>query len=604
MNNILKLMLGLLNKQEKKKLYIILVITFFVSLFDVAGVASIAPFMALVSQPEMIETNNILNNIFYGLGFTNVKSPEEVQRFLIVIGISVFLFMMISLSMKAWSIYMLERFAQACNFNISRKFVSNYLRQDYSWFLNKNSASIGKNILTEVNAVVSGVLLPGLMFFAHASSVFIIIVGLFYLDPLLAANVFIPLIAIYFVFTFVAKKYLRNIGEDRVLANEERFRIVQSGFSSIKELKVSNLEHTLLEDYGDPALRFAKHTATQHIIGKLPRYFIEMLAFGGVLALVIFLIISSGDFNTILPILVLYAAAGYRMMPSLQQVYSQLTTVRFSEPALKILYRELDEMDLNRGLKLEKNIPEVSYNYKLSLKNISYKYPSSKQDVITNLSLDIPFGSKVGFVGSTGSGKTTVIDIILGLLEPKNGKIIVDDNILNRELHAGLREMIGYVPQSIFLRDGPVSENIAFGIDKKDIDIDKVMKAAEIAQISSHIDSLPDGYDTQVGERGVKFSGGQRQRIGIARALYSNPKILLMDEATSALDVLTEDKVVRSILDAFSDVTIITIAHRLSTIKDCDQIFVLEKGKLVASGNFHELEKQNSLFRQMAKLQE
>ena len=601
MNKILCMMLGFLSSDEKRRLYVLLVITFFVALFDVAGVASIAPFFTLVSQPEIIETNNILSKIFYFLGFEDVDSTEDVQNFLIIVGLSVFIFMITSLSMKAWSIYMLERFAQSCNFSISKNFVENYLRQDYSWFLSKNSASIGKNILSEVNAVVSGILLPGLMFFANISSVIIIVLGLFIFDPLLATNVFVPLIGIYLVFTMLAKKYLTNIGEDRVLANEERFRIVQSGFSSIKELKVSNLEHTFLEDYENPALRFAKHTATQHIIGKLPRYFIEMLAFGGVLALVILLIISSGDFNSILPILVLYAAAGYRMMPSLQQVYAQLTTVRFSKPALDILYKELKEMDLKEESKLTKQIKEISYTKSLSLENINYKYPSSDKDIISNFSIQIPYGSKIGFVGPTGSGKTTVIDIILGLLEPTNGNIFVDDKIIDRSSHASLRSMIGYVPQTIFLRDGTVSENIAFGIDKKDVDIKLVKKAAELAQISMHIESLPHSYETQVGERGIKFSGGQRQRIGIARALYLNPKILILDEATSALDVITEEKVVHEIMNTLESITTITIAHRLSTIKDCDEIFVLDEGKLIGRGNYNQLIENNDLFKALSQ---
>jgi len=356
-----------------------------------------------------------------------------------------------------------------------------------------------------------------------------------------------------------------------------------------------------LEDYEDPALRFAKHTATQHIIGKLPRYFIEMVAFGGVLALVIYLIISSGDFNSILPVLILYAAAGYRMMPSLQQVYAQLTTIRFSEPAIKILYKELDEMDLKEESKLIKQSKEIEYSETLSLQNINYRYPSSEKNIISNLSLEIPYGSKVGFVGPTGSGKTTVIDIILGLLEPADGNVIVDNNILDRSSHASLRSMIGYVPQTIFLRDGTVSENIAFGIDKKDVDIKMVKKAAEIAQISEHIEGLPHNYETQVGERGVKFSGGQRQRIGIARALYLNPRILILDEATSALDVITEESVVHKIMNSLENITIVTIAHRLSTIKDCDEIFVLDEGKLIGRGNYNHLIENNELFKALSQ---
>ena len=601
MNKILKMMLGLLSLNQRKRLLVLLVITFCVSIFDVAGVASIAPFFSLVGNPEMIETNNILLNIFNFLGFNDVNSSKDVQNFLVIIGVFVFIFMISSLAMKAWSIYLLERFSANCNFSISRNFVENYLRQDYGWFLNKNSASIGKNILSEVNAVVSGILLPGLMFFASFSSVLIIIVGLFIFDPRLALSVFIPLIGIYFFFILVSRKYLTNIGEDRVLANEERFRIIQSGFSSIKELKFSNLEHTLLDDYEDPAMRFAKHTANQHIIGKLPRYIIEMIAFGGILAVVIFLINSGNDFNSILPILILYAAAGYRMMPALQQVYAQLTTIRFSKPALNILYKELDEMNLKEKSKIIKNFKEITYRESLSLQNINYSYPSSERNIISNLSLEIPYGSKVGFVGSTGSGKTTVIDIILGLLEPKNGNVVVDNKILDRSSHASFRSLIGYVPQTIFLRDGSVLENIAFGINKEDVNIEMVKKAAEIAQISSHIEGLTHKYETEVGERGVKFSGGQRQRIGIARALYLNPRILILDEATSALDVITEEKVVHEIMKSMNDITIITIAHRLSTIKECDKIFILDDGKLIGEGNYNYLIENNDFFENLSQ---
>ena len=601
MNSVIKMMMGLLAKNEKNRLMLLLIVTFIVAFLDVAGIASIAPFMSLVADPSVIQDNDFINKIFIYLGYSDASISSEVKSFLVLIGVFVFIFMAFSMFMKAWNIYMLERFAQSCNFNISKKFVRDYLKQDYSWFLDKNSAAIGKNVLSEVNAVVSGVLLPGLMLFTNASCVFIIIAGLFYFDPTLAINVFIPLILIYVLLAFFAKKYLTNIGEDRVRANEERFKIIHSGFSSIKELKVSNLEHTLINDYDDPALRFAKHTASQHIIGKLPRYFIEMVAFGGVLGLVIYLILTNESFEDSLPVLVLYAAAGYRLMPALQQLYSQLTTVRFSIPAIEGIYKELDQMvDCEDDVfqSISKDFPFLN---SIASKNITYRYPSSDTDVISNVSLEIIKGSKVGFVGPTGSGKTTIIDIFLGLLSPSDGRILVDGNELNFSEHAHLRAIVGYVPQTIFLRDGTVAENIAFGFDKKDIDYKKINEVAEIAQISEHISKLPNGYNSEVGERGVKFSGGQRQRIGIARALYRDPQILLLDEATSALDVLTEEKVVHEIMNSLKDVTIITIAHRLSTIKDCDEIFIMEDGKLVGRGSYYDLINSNNLFKELSQ---
>jgi ABC-type multidrug transport system fused ATPase/permease subunit len=601
MKSVTKMMMGLLAKNEKNRLRLLLIITFIVAFLDVAGIASIAPYMSLVADPSIIENNDFLNKIFFYLGYTNPSSTSEIKSFLVLMGTFVFLFMVFSMLMKASNIYMLERFAQSCNFTISKKFVRDYLKQDYSWFLDKNSAAIGKNVLSEVGAVVSGVLLPGLMLFTNASCVFIIIFGLFFFDPALALNVFIPLMIIYLLFSLLAKKYLKNIGEDRVSANEERFKIIQSGFSSIKELKVSNLEHTLINDYDDPALRFAKHTASQHIIGKLPRYFIEMVAFGGVLGLVIYLISTNDNFEDSLPVLVLYAAAGYRLMPSLQQLYSQLTTIRFSIPAIEGLYKELDQMISSEDEVFQPTSSDFTFLDSIAAKNITYKYPSSDKDVISNVSLEIIKGSKVGFVGPTGSGKTTIIDIFLGLLSPSDGHILLDGKKLNFIEHAHLRSIVGYVPQTIFLRDGTVAENIAFGFDNKDIDYKKINEVSEIAQISEHINKLPNGFNSEVGERGVKFSGGQRQRIGIARALYRDPQILLLDEATSALDVLTEEKVVHQIMNSLKDVTIITIAHRLSTIKDCDEIFIMEDGKLVGSGSYDNLINSNNLFKQLSQ---
>ena len=593
-------MIGLLGKNQKNRLRILLILTFIVAFLDVAGIASIAPYLSIVSDPSVIQDNDILNKIFFYLGYTDPSSTAEIKSFLIVLGVFVFLFMAFSMLMKASNIYMLERFAQSCNFNISKKFVKEYLKQEYSWFLDKNSSAIGKNILSEVGAVVSGVLLPGLMFFTHASCVLIIIVGLFFFDPALATNVFVPLLIVYFLLSSLAKRFLKNIGEDRVIANEQRFKIIQSGFSSIKELKVSNLENTLIDDYDSPALRFAKHTASQHIIGKLPRYFIEMLAFGGVLGLVLYLISTNENFEDSLPILVLYAAAGYRLMPSLQQIYTQLTTIRFSIPAIEGLYKELNEMVHREDDVLQPLSKDFSFSKSIAIKNVSYKYPSSNKDIISNVSLEIIKGSKVGFVGSTGSGKTTIIDLVLGLLTPSNGHIELDGKELTSIDYASLRSEVGYVPQSIFLRDGTVAENIAFGFDKN-IDYKKISKVAEIAQISEHINKLPNGYKSEVGERGVKFSGGQKQRIGIARALYREPKILLLDEATSALDVLTEEKVVHKVMNSLNDVTIITIAHRLSTIKDCDKIFLIEDGKLIGSGGYDELINSNNVFRKLSQ---
>ena len=511
--------------------------------------------------------------------------------------------MLFSTLFKAWTIYTLERFAQQCNYSLSRQLVSVYLRQSYSWFLNRHSADIGKAVLSEANAVINGVLFPAMLIISYSAVTLAIMVLLIIVDPLLAMLVGCGLGGIYLITYLLLRKFLSSIGEDRVLANKERYKIIQEGFSGIKDIKIFGLEGILLNRFDNPSLRYAKHTATQHIVGRMPRFLMEILAFGGMLLVILYLMKNSENFSEIIPILSLYTLAAYRLLPSLQQVYSQLTTLRFSTPSLNILHKDLEDLDQTgvEILPLQRLSP-LGIKKHISLNEIVFQYPGQEVLAINAVSLNISVKTTVGFVGSTGSGKTTIVDIILGLLEPNSGCVIVDDIIIHSENIRSWQKTIGYVPQQIYLSDDTIASNIAFGISSSNIDYKAVESAAKIANLHNFIiEKLPDGYHTKVGEQGIRLSGGQRQRIGIARALYYNPEILIFDEATSALDSVTERSVMEAVHKLGKKKTIIIIAHRLSTVRECDCIYVLEDGILEDQGTFDELVERNITFKNMSE---
>ena len=603
--SIIKKIYTILLPAERRKGYLLLLMVLIMAILDTAGVASIAPFIAVISNPDVVVSNVFLSGFYDFVGFSRVDNkPIDIEDFMFFLGVVVFITMLISTLFKAWTIYTLERYAQQCNFSLGHQLVSGYLRQPYSWFLNRHSSDIGKAILSEASAVISGALFPLMLIIAYGAVTLSIMTLLFVVDPWLSMLVGSGLGGIYVITYLVLRRYLSDIGEDRVLANKERFKIVQEGFKGIKDIKIYGLENTLLGRFKGPSLRYAKHTATEHIIGKMPRFLMEILAFGGMLLVILYLMKSYDEFSEVMPILALYTLAAYKLMPSLQQVYSQITTLRFSISALNTLYDDLELLNQSNIEELpSEEVRPLGINQHISLSGINFQYPGQEVLAIDGISLNIPVKTTVGFVGSTGSGKTTIVDIILGLLQPNSGRIMVDNILINSKNIRAWQKTIGYVPQQIHLSDDTIAANIAFGHDSNSIDYDAVESAAKIANLHEFIvDKLPNGYRTKVGEQGVRLSGGQRQRIGIARALYYNPEVLIFDEATSALDSVTERLVMEAVHKLGQKKTIIMIAHRLSTVRECDCIFVLENGKIEGQGTFNELVKSNTRFKNMSKI--
>jgi ABC-type multidrug transport system fused ATPase/permease subunit len=585
----------LLTPPERKRAGLLLGMIILMGLLDMLGVASIMPFMAVLGNAEIVETNTILNRIFI---FANNFGIKTAEQFNFALGIVVFVFLVISLVFKAFTTYVQLRFTLMREYSLGKRLVEGYLHQPYSWFLNRHSADLGKSILSEVAQVIGGGFIPMMNLISHGTVATALLFLLIMVDPKLAIIVGLTLISAYALIYKATSRMLKRNGEVRYKANQERFTVISEAFGAAKEVKVGGLEQAYINRFSDPARTFAMQQATAQVIGQLPRFALEAIAFGGMLLVVLYLMAQSGKIASALPIIALYGFAGYKLMPALQATYNSVTQLRFAGPSIDALYQDL--MSLQPPNPYHAKVV-MTLNQAITLNNIKYCYPNAPQPVLKDLSLNIPARSMVGLVGATGSGKTTTVDLILGLLEAHKGTLEVDGKPITERNRSSWQRAIGYVPQQIYLADDTVAANIAFGVDTKDIDHTAVERAARIANLHDFVSGeLPQQYQTTVGERGVRLSGGQRQRIGIARALYHNPQVLILDEATSALDNLTEQAVMEAVHNLGKQITIIVIAHRLSTVKACDTIYLLEKGELKGQGTFDELTMVNERFKSMA----
>ena len=592
----LKKLLHLLTPQEHRRAIILLFMVLIMAFLEMLGLISILPFMAVLSNPEIVETNAILKAAFK---FTNIYGIENSQQFLFLLGVLVFVMLVLSLFFKALTIYVQVRFTTMCQYSISSRMIKGYLNEPYSWFLSRHSADLGKTILSEVSMVVSNGLNPMINLVVRSIVTITILALLIMVNPKLALIAGLILGSAYGLIYRLIRNFLKHISEERFKANQWRFTAVSEAFGAIKEIKVGGLEQTYTDRFSIPAKNFATHTASFQVLNQLPRFALEAIAFGGMLLIVLYLMAQSGNFVNAVPVVALYAFAGYRLMPALQGIYGSISQLRFVGPPLDALHEDLTNL---KSTKFDKNEEILPLKKNIFLNQIYYNYPNSSRTALKNLHLTIPAHSTVGIVGATGSGKTTTVDIILGLLKAQKGSLEIDGKMINENNRRAWQRSIGYVPQQIYLADDSVAANIAFGINPKHINQKAVERAAKIANLHDFVvNELPHKYDTTVGERGIRLSGGQRQRIGIARALYHNPQVLVLDEATSALDNLTEQAVMESVHNMGNDITIILIAHRLSTVKECDTIFLLEKGELKGQGTFENLIKISDSFRESVK---
>ena len=564
------------------------------AILEVIGIASVIPFISIVSDSNVIHSNKYLSFFYQYFSF------NDDHQFLIATGAFLLGVLIISNMFKLFMSWVLVSFTTKSTHLIASRLFRLYLNQSYEFYINRNSSELSKNVLSEVARAMSGVVMPIMESISKFMIIFFIIIGLIIVDPIMAITSILVLSFVYVLVYMFVRKNLYNIGIKSTVAISDCFKTTNEAMLGIKELKLYGLESKFYKRFFSPSEKQGKYKAQSSIISILPSFVLETLAFGGIVLIIIILIGKNQTVGQVIPLLSLYALAGYRLLPALQAIYRGLTNTRYNLPAFNILIEDISiaSTELSHH---EKNIATLPFKDSIRFKNVCFSYSGSRAQVLNDINFVIQSNTTVGLVGSTGAGKTTVVDILLGLLLSKSGQVEIDQALLTKKNIANWQKNIGYVPQDIHLIDATIEENIAFSSYSSEIDFEKIAEVSKIAELSSFVEDLPNQYKTNIGERGVKLSGGQRQRIGIARALYRDPSLVVFDEATSSLDGITEENVMNSINKLNHKKTIVIIAHRLSSLKRCDIIYMLEDGNIADKGSFEELIEKNDKFRRMAK---
>ncbi len=543
------------------------------ALFEVVGVASVVPFLTLVGDPSAASRIPALNAVRTSLGLTDDRS------FMLATGFAALAAILTTSLVNAGLTYAQLLFTNLTGYGFARRLLARYVDRERLFFAQANSAELAKNVLSETDRLVIGVLTPSMVIASRASSALAVIVFLVLYQPRLALLLGGGFGGLYVLIYTVMRARLARSGGRAVADNERRYRIVQETFGALTELKLYGRAETFSAGFDAPARAYARATALSLLTGQMPRFVIEALAFGGVIIVVLFALSQGLDTAGLLPLLGLFAFAGYRMLPAFQNVYTSLSLLRFYLPAVRVVVDELKGERAPRT-RTDERLP---FSHEIRLAGLGFDYEPGRP-TLRDIDLTIPAHATIGLVGRTGSGKSTLVGLILGILTPTHGTISVDGTPLDAQTLPSWQNCIGYVPQDVFLIDGTITQNIALGVPADFVDEAAVARASKLAGLDDVLAGLPNGYATGVGERGARLSGGQRQRIGIARALYHDPDVIVFDEATSALDGETEAAVMAALGALSGTRTIIMIAHRLTSLRHADLVHVLEAGRLVASG--------------------
>lgn len=591
---------GMLEPPEKKAAIRLLVVVLIAAVFETVMIGSVLPFLSVLANPEVVRTSPWLAWAYDGLGF------ETTRGFLFALGgMSLFLIVTANLA-QVVKTYSLARFNIMRVHSFSLRLLAHYMRQPYEFFLNRETSTMGRNVLGECSQVVLRFFQPILDMISSTLTVLMIVGLMLFVNTAITLLAFTLFAGVYGLVYLAIRQRLRRAGEERLLGNTGQFRLANEALGGIKDIKVVGREAAYVSRYEEASLRNARGQILVRVCSDLPRFVMQAVAFGGIIVLCLFMLTSADDqperqFADLVPILGVFAFAAQRLMPALQRIYAASAQLRFARAAVDALYADITAARSDHGMPSDMP-PKIGLRDRLELDCISYRYPESDHG-LSGLSLTVRQGEKIGVVGSTGAGKTTFADIVLGLLEPQSGTIRVDGVPIGPDNLRAWQQTVGYVPQNIFLSNASVARNIAFGVAPDRIDRARAEACGALAQLDRFVRAdLPNGYDTEIGERGVRLSGGQRQRIGIARALYHDADLILFDEATSSLDNQTERQVMKSIEALPGDKTIMMIAHRLSTVRICDRIMVLDRGRLADIGSWEELMERSDIFRTLVEM--
>lgn len=586
---------ALLSWRHRVRTGLLVLLSVLTAAVDTLGIASVAPFLAVMAAPDLIESNQYLSAAYR---YVNSESREQ---FFLVLGLLAFIGLLSGTACRALNNWGQIRFSRSVEYALACRLMTGYLHRPYVFFLSRNSADLTKMVLSEASQVVGGFIAPSMMVVSGTATATFLLVLLCLISPAVALGVAAAIALLYAAIFFAVRRWLSRLGEARFEANRKRFEAASEVFGGIKEIKLLGHEDVYLKRFSAAFSGVARSSANSTLAGTLPAYALELIALGGGLVVALLFLGDKGELAHALPLIVLYFLCARRILPAMQNIFKAVTQLRFSQPAVKRVLADFYEADSAATATPIKATLPLPFERALVLDNVGFTYPHAAKTALKGISLQIPRGACVGFVGATGSGKTTTVDLVLGLLEPTSGRLTVDGMAIGRDNLRAWQANLGYVPQHIYLADDTVAANIALGVPANKINHEAVEHAARLASIHDFVvEEMPQGYGTMVGERGVRLSGGQRQRIGVARALYRAPKVLLFDEATSALDNRTEKTVMQALQTLGRDRTMIFIAHRLTTVRDCDVIYVFADGMIKAHGTYDELTATSAEFQSMA----
>lgn len=582
----------LLDKKDKKNFAILILSMSLVGLLEMTMVAMIFPFLTIAIQPELFEDSKVLHILSQ---FTSIESPDQL---VIILGLAVLALLVFGNFFSAMINWHSLKVSNNFGNKISVKLFKNYLNKPYEFYFKQHSSELAKNILTEAHRIIVGVLSPSFQVISKIISTFFIVCAVFYMNPLVAMIITSMFILLYLGLFKKIKRNLLNKGREFSRYSGLRHKAIVEALSVIKHVQLLGRQQYFLNQFKKFNIKYFDVEASIYFVPYFSKYLIETIAFSAIILLVVFITAFGDGLTAVLPMLGVYILAGYRLLPAVQQIFNGVSQVHSHWEAVNIIRN-----DFLNNLNMEaRNFEKMKFNNKINLIVNSFSYEKGF-DVLKKIDINIEKNTMVAFVGSTGSGKTTTIDLILCMLSSEGVILTIDDCKIDQSNKEAWQNNIGYVSQEIYLLDDSLWANIAFGVPKDQISKELVIESAKMADIHDYIiNNLQEGYDTVLGENGIRLSGGQKQRIGIARALYTQPQVLVLDEATSALDSITESKIMESVKSLSNDLTIILIAHRLSTVELCNKIFVFDHAMIVAEGSYHDLVKTCDQFKRLAKV--
>ena len=579
MLDVIKKSVKLIDRNEHKNLGILLLMIMVMGTLEAMGTFFIIPFIYIVTKPETIYTNIYIAAIFRLFRFSSIRN------FTFLSGIFLFLFILFGYLFRALTIWKIVNFAHRHTYHISNRLLGIYLKQPYSWLANQNSSGISNMILTEVNQVTTQVLLPELEIVSNSIVSCCISALLLIISPMIAFSSVLIFGGAYFITYRIQNTKVIKLGKQRLQAQKDCFKVSQEILGGIREIKVAGLETEQVLNFEKPSKVLFIKSAGIQVLVELPQYVFQTVAFGGlILFLLLYVVWQNQKMDLVIPLLAFYSFATLKLIPAFQRIYRSFSFINFNKLLLDKVTEDLNllKTDKVKTIRPDEN-PESNIHLggKITFHDVGYKYKNGSFYELKNISFNIPVNSKTVLIGKSGSGKSTVADLMMGLLEPDSGEIYINGLNLTALVIREWQSKIGYVPQHIFLTDSSIASNIAFGVPEDEIDAEALVKAATAAEMHDYIiHKMEKGYQTVIGEKGVTLSGGQRQRIGIARALYKHPELLVFDEATNALDMHTEEKIFNNIDQMGYTKTMLVITHRVERLAYFDQVIKVENGRI------------------------